>query len=137
MLASPPPPPPDPPGFYPMSAGSPHTAHGHQLDDFWPIQKFTIFWHSFKPAQKVVEVDIWPPLGRPMSPFYDFGINFNVIFGTFFHQYFDVCSKVAKMRKCYKTNTFFMIFAFLSFLSLTKIRSKFLLIFRAPSKTTF
>ena len=135
MLASPPPM--TPPGFFSMSVARPLTALGHQLDDFWPIQKFTTFCHSFKPAQKVVEIDIWQPLGRPMSPFYDFGINFDVIFGTFFHQYFDVRSKVAKMRKCYKTNTFFMIFAFLSFLSLTKIRSKFPLIFRAPSKTTF
>ena len=98
--------------------------------------KFIFVWHSSKPAQKIVEVDIWPPLGRPMSPFYDFGIKFN-IFGALFHQNFNVCSKVAKVCKCLKTHTFFMILAFLALLFPTKIRSRFRLIFQGPSKTTF
>ena len=49
-------------------------------------------------SQKAVSMGPRRSLGRPKSIFYDFGVDFGIILGFFFHQNFD--SIIRKWRKC-------------------------------------
>ena len=78
---------------------------GPKLPDFFGFlvifrtSKIVKISPSSKPSQKAISMGPCRPLGRPKSPFCDFGTDFGVILGAIFHKNFHIFRKKRKTRR--------------------------------------